>query len=62
MKAPPPENYRGMLALLRYDDGTEKCVGCDLCETACPSRVIGSSAVKCRENRRSGTPKNTIWI
>lgn len=35
-----PDNDRGMLALLRYDDGTEKCVGCDLCEAACPSRVI----------------------
>lgn len=35
-----PDNYRGMLALLRYDDGTEKCVSCDLCEAACPSRVI----------------------
>ncbi|MGE0644367.1 MAG: NADH-quinone oxidoreductase subunit I [Nitrospira sp.] len=35
-----PDNYRGMLTLLRYDDGTEKCVGCDLCEAACPSRVI----------------------
>jgi NADH-quinone oxidoreductase subunit I len=35
-----PDSYRGMLALLRYDDGTEKCVGCDLCEAACPSRVI----------------------
>lgn len=35
-----PSNYRGMLALLRYDDGTEKCVGCDLCAAACPSRVI----------------------
>ena len=35
-----PDNYRGMLALLRYDDGTAKCVGCDLCEAACPSRVI----------------------
>ena len=35
-----PGNYRGMIALLKYDDGTEKCVGCDLCEAACPSRVI----------------------
>jgi NADH-quinone oxidoreductase chain I len=35
-----PDNYRGMLALLQYDDGTKKCVGCDLCEAACPSRVI----------------------
>jgi len=33
-----PDGYRGMLALLRYSDGTEKCVGCDLCEAACPSR------------------------
>lgn len=35
-----PTGYRGMLSLLRYDDGTEKCVGCDLCAAACPSRVI----------------------
>src|SRR6187402_2219687 len=35
-----PDNYRGMLGLLRYDDGTEKCVGCDLCEAACPSHCI----------------------
>jgi len=34
-----PANYRGMLGLLKYEDGTEKCVGCDLCEAACPSRV-----------------------
>jgi NADH-quinone oxidoreductase subunit I len=39
-KRPLSDNYRGMLALLRYHDGTEKCVGCDLCEAACPSRVI----------------------
>ena len=35
-----PGAYRGFIAMLRYDDGGEKCVGCDLCEAACPSRVI----------------------
>jgi NADH-quinone oxidoreductase subunit I len=35
-----PDTHRGALGLLRYDDGTERCVGCDLCEAACPSHCI----------------------
>jgi NADH-quinone oxidoreductase subunit I len=35
-----PDTHRGALGLLRYDDGMERCVGCDLCEAACPSRCI----------------------
>jgi NADH-quinone oxidoreductase subunit I len=35
-----PDTHRGALGLLRYDDGQERCVGCDLCEVACPSRCI----------------------
>ncbi|MEW6324145.1 MAG: NADH-quinone oxidoreductase subunit NuoI [Nitrospirota bacterium] len=35
-----PDTHRGALSLLRYRDGTERCVGCDLCEAACPSRCI----------------------
>ena len=35
-----PDAHRGALGLLRYDNGQERCVGCDLCEAACPSRCI----------------------
>jgi NADH-quinone oxidoreductase subunit I len=35
-----PDTHRGALCLLKYDDGEERCVGCDLCEAACPSHCI----------------------
>ncbi|MFY9268480.1 MAG: NADH-quinone oxidoreductase subunit NuoI [Candidatus Manganitrophaceae bacterium] len=35
-----PDTHRGALCLLRYNDGNERCVGCDLCEAACPSNCI----------------------
>ncbi|WDT76773.1 MAG: NADH-quinone oxidoreductase subunit NuoI [Candidatus Manganitrophus sp.] len=35
-----PDTHRGALCLLKYEDGAERCVGCDLCEAACPSHCI----------------------
>ncbi len=35
-----PDTHRGALCLLKYESGEERCVGCDLCEAACPSNCI----------------------
>jgi NADH-quinone oxidoreductase subunit I len=32
--------HRGRHILHRYEDGLEKCVGCELCAAACPSKCI----------------------
>jgi NADH-quinone oxidoreductase subunit I len=35
-----PENYRGLPALVRDEDGRVKCVACFLCEYVCPPKAI----------------------
>ncbi len=32
--------YRGRHVLERYDNGLEKCIGCELCAGACPAECI----------------------
>jgi NADH-quinone oxidoreductase subunit I len=39
-KAPQPERRHGRHVLNRYEDGMEKCIGCELCAGVCPARCI----------------------
>ncbi|HKH26329.1 MAG TPA: NADH-quinone oxidoreductase subunit NuoI [Acidimicrobiia bacterium] len=39
-KRPKPERSHGRHVLNRYEDGMEKCIGCELCAGVCPARCI----------------------
>jgi NADH-quinone oxidoreductase subunit I len=39
-KREKPERLHGRHVLNRYEDGMEKCIGCELCAGVCPARCI----------------------
>jgi NADH-quinone oxidoreductase subunit I len=39
-KAPKPVRLHGRHVLNRYEDGMEKCIGCELCAGVCPADCI----------------------
>jgi NADH-quinone oxidoreductase subunit I len=39
-KRPKPERFHGRHVLNRYEDGMEKCIGCELCAGVCPAQCI----------------------
>jgi len=39
-KRPKSDRFHGRHVLNRYEDGMEKCIGCELCAGVCPARCI----------------------
>ena len=39
-KTPLSPRFRGLHALMRYDNGEERCIACKLCEAVCPAQAI----------------------
>ena len=37
---PKSSRFRGLHALMRYENGEERCIGCKLCEIVCPAKAI----------------------
>ena len=40
VKRAKPERFHGRHVLNRYEDGMEKCIGCELCAGVCPAQCI----------------------
>jgi NADH-quinone oxidoreductase subunit I len=40
VKRPKPPRFHGRHVLNRYEDGMEKCIGCELCAGVCPADCI----------------------
>ncbi len=56
-ETPISPRFRGMLALRRYPNGEERCIGCKLCEAVCPALAITIDT----EERADGSRRTTKY-
>ncbi len=56
-ETPISPRFRGMLALRRYPNGEERCIGCKLCEAVCPALAITIDT----EEREDGSRRTTKY-
>lgn len=56
-RTPLSPRFRGLHALLRYDNGEERCIACKLCEAVCPAMAITIESAE----REDGTRRTTRY-
>ncbi len=54
-KTPTSPRFRALHALMRYPDGTERCIACKLCEAVCPALAITIDSAEAADGTRRTT-------
>jgi len=60
-KKPRAERFRGRHELRRYDNGLEMCIGCELCQVACPAAAITVMPAENDPNRPNSPGERYAW-
>ena len=55
IKTPISNRFRGKLALMKYENGEERCIACKLCSAVCPANAISIDS----EENEDGTRRTT---